>query len=253
MQGLDAGRFAQKYNFWQGEYVSRNNELIAFQEQLAKRRESLIKIHGATSCEVSVFMNDSINEMVIKCGYRGKQHDSTNIIECLTSGGDIITPEAIYSDGPVKIKNGYKYDSLPEIKHSNYGESLIDVTIDISKDIDSIVFDVKNLVLTLRAIQSGEISTNSAFIERFRGLNNQKFFADKQSSILGGYTPLSDHVRAVGLWLWDRVKELGNQRGAVKQAIADLHKTDFVPRPVSWTQVFLTPPSPAPLDPSSAV
>jgi hypothetical protein len=38
----------------------------------------------------------------------------------------------------------------------------------------------------------------------------------------------NDKPRAVGLWLWDRVKELKNKRGAVKQALKEFHETGYL-------------------------
>lgn len=45
---------------------------------------------------------------------------------------------------------------------------------------------------------------------------------------LGGYGRGGDRVRAAGLWLWDRVQEIGNSPGASAQAIREFRNTDDI-------------------------
>ncbi|EFL51831.1 hypothetical protein DesfrDRAFT_1366 [Solidesulfovibrio fructosivorans JJ]] len=226
MQGLDVGIFAQKYKFWQYEYASRNKEVVEFRTQANNRRKELTQGHGITSLEVCLFMNDSISTLVNKYGYGRESTDSTTLIEKIAKGDAIIDANAVLSTGSIEVGL-----TSPAIRQPyGYGELFVDITIDIAANLDLIVEDVKNFVLSMRAVAAGEISTDSGFINRHRSLAIQKIIADKKSSTSGGYTPASDRVRAVGLWLWDRSEALGGERGAIKQAIADLHKTDFLPQ-----------------------
>ncbi|MEF3696436.1 hypothetical protein [Desulfolutivibrio sp.] len=49
-------------------------------------------------------------------------------------------------------------------------------------------------------------------------------------NIKNGVIPETQAPRAIGLWLWDRVKELKNKRGAVKQALKEFHEAGYLER-----------------------
>lgn len=111
---------------------------------------------------------------------------------------------------------------LRECKYTQ--TKMLHLQIDISKPLESIMAEFENIVMSVKRYVSGEHDDIFSGMDEF--LDGK--VSDLEAIRRGGYTPKSDSSRAVGLWLWDRVKELGNKRGAVKQSLKEFHETGYL-------------------------
>jgi len=117
--------------------------------------------------------------------------DSSVIVKMLVAGEDLVDLYAIFCPGPVRIDREFPGGDLQKLKKEIFpGSEYVNSLVDINRNLDSIIEDVKNIVLTARKVNSGEVpSYHNGFYELYRDYRHYASFADRKAFDFGGYTP----------------------------------------------------------------
>ncbi|EHJ46926.1 hypothetical protein DFW101_0910 [Solidesulfovibrio carbinoliphilus subsp. oakridgensis] len=193
------------YFFWRWQYIKRHKQCglrIDFNPYEQQYRDNIKKFEREYSLNIT----------------------PSRIIEGIISDKFVYYyPDCMSNESIIELDSSYLNDKGDRpIDYDDEGnpicENLTDyvenychlIAINKSTNIEIVLADIRCL------FESDSRSREEAFIKS-RNISIHDFQKENR-----------DIVRAIGLWLWDRVKELGGKRGAIKQAIAELHKHNYL-------------------------
>ncbi len=257
MYELEPGQYAKKYSFWAREYVAREEQYISIQE-IARPFESsslaswaAYKNNVDAECTITEFFSKVITGEVEcsntekhaitqaveldhvcfdVCGFLGgeKPTSACEIIKTLYNNEDLTTKFNTQFRGftPFSTWEGVEkfYIEAPDSPMREFdGKKVVTLNIEYDKPIKLILDKVRDVVACAR--EAGD--NNMLFQKLYRECDSLEDY-DRCASLRCAYKPSSDKVRAIGLWLFDYVHDIGNFRGSIKKAITEIGKTSYL-------------------------
>jgi hypothetical protein len=198
------------YYYWLQQYECRNLE---FKKSALAICDLLDEIKKETSPSQGILR--SVNEMA-------KAHGSRFYATFVTSQESPIqrlAGNALPQDGD--MRQGHKHPAAPVFVHVRdcldacWSDKHLDLRIDLSGSTDVIIEQVRTAVDVSKSNRDKWLF-ELEFVMAIAPQENERYMKEQ-----GGFSLASIKVRAAGIWLWDRVQELGLSSGATAQAIRE--------------------------------
>jgi len=195
------------YFFWLQQYNSRSDGYFAARSVVGHLVEMADDCHdnSAYAYACSVMEMSSSSGGMLYGGLLVNSYSASEIIEMVSSGCDL--PVA----SPRNIPDEWKHVVVNNdcTKYGNVG-----VVFRLDLPVDIVLDQINVLIETLK--EQGDGFKVGDYNERLRTLELQRFIKKH-----GGFSPASGKIRAAGLWLWDRVHELGNSSGVAAKVLRE--------------------------------
>lgn len=227
---MEAGEFARQFCIWEAQYVVRSTQFSSIIEQIDRIWRPVWELYGQKAEELEGDMAtlmcrgvidataehcDMIRKVVkISRGLYDEFGYGCNTEKLCTIEILKLIASGVYFGRPEDIPWVIDYSFRP---YNGGKDGFIYMGINVHAPMKAILAEVQGCIELAQRHPKPESPINVWSISE-----------DAQCAARGKFLPQSSRARAAGLWLWDRVQELGDKRGTAKQAIQEFRASDDI-------------------------
>lgn len=193
------------YFFWMQQYCSRGPSYNAAREVMRHLIEASDDCHDNSAYAHACSLIESNGGGSHYGGVHIRKYNSSEIVEIVSSG----------SGFPVSVPRNIpgEWMHVKVLRLFTDAEN-VGLSFNLNSPIDVVLDQVRVLVETIQRF--GPYFNTSDYAEGLRILEAQRFVQEH-----GGFSPASGKARAAGLWLWDRVQEIGESSGIPAKVVRE--------------------------------
>jgi len=203
-----------QYSFWAKEYVTRNEDYLAW--PICEKPDTETGV-AEGFVEYAAKASQSLERFGFLRG-RDEKTSSDVVIRRLISK-ELLLASVRYHESTVNT-GGFS-ELVTDINNE-----VLKIEIDLSHPVDQVLKDVNALVVNVYKLLGDDLDTDShrnLFLSIAQRTTPEALESEKaRVKSVSGFNPSSAPARAIGLWVWDYLKEHG---GSQKKAITALHCT----------------------------
>lgn len=193
------------YYFWMQQYCSRGSGYDAARAVMRHVIEASDDCHDNSAYAHAYLSADSYGGGSHYGGLHIIKYNSSEIIRIVSSGSEL----------PVSVPRNIPSEWMHvKVLRSFTDAENVGLSFNLNSPIDVVLDQVEVLVKTIQRF--GPNFTTSDYAEGLRILEAQRFVQEH-----GGFSPASGKARAAGLWLWDRVQEIGESSGVPAKVVRE--------------------------------